>query len=100
MPERPHTHPHAVSRRWVVAGLPLLVAGCAGGFGDYGSVQDGAFTVPAATSFDPSLRRQEVDWRGRERPGNIVVVVPERRLYLVQGGGRALRYAVGVGRAE
>jgi lipoprotein-anchoring transpeptidase ErfK/SrfK len=32
--------------------------------------------------------------------GSIVVVVPERRLYLVQGNGRALRYAVGVGRAE
>jgi len=29
-----------------------------------------------------------------------VVNIPERRLYLVQGGGTALRYAVGVGRAE
>jgi lipoprotein-anchoring transpeptidase ErfK/SrfK len=29
-----------------------------------------------------------------------VVIVPERRLYLVQDNGRALRYAVGVGRTE
>jgi lipoprotein-anchoring transpeptidase ErfK/SrfK len=34
------------------------------------------------------------------RPGTIVVNVAERRLYLVQRGGRALRYAVGVGREE
>ena len=38
--------------------------------------------------------------RGSERPGSIVINVPERRLYLVEGGGRALRYAVGVGRNE
>jgi lipoprotein-anchoring transpeptidase ErfK/SrfK len=102
-------HSHTLSRRTVIAGLPLLVAGCAssGRFGpfsgaDYGSVQDGSITVPAIDdrTIDPSLLRQEVAWRGHERPGSIVVVVPERRLYLVQAGGRALRYAVGVGRAE
>ena len=92
-----------LSRRSVIAGLPLLVAGCSnsGRFGP-GTVQDGTFTVPEIdlANVDPSLVRQEVAWRGHERPGSIVVVVPERRLYLVQGNGRALRYAVGVGRAE
>jgi lipoprotein-anchoring transpeptidase ErfK/SrfK len=44
--------------------------------------------------------RQEVAWHGRERPGTIVVNVPQRRLYLVEAGGRAIRYGVGVGRAE
>ena len=65
-------------------------------------MQDGGFTVPEInlTNVDPSLLRQEVAWRGNERPGSIVVVVPQRRLYLVQGNGRALSYAVGVGRAE
>ena len=95
-------HSHTLSRRSIIAGLPLLVAGCAssGRFGafsgaDYGSVQDGAFAVPAIdrTTIDPSLMRQEVTWRGHERPGSIVVNVPERRLYLMQAGGRALRYA-------
>jgi lipoprotein-anchoring transpeptidase ErfK/SrfK len=93
---------HALSRRAVLVGLPLLVAGCAGGGYGYGSVQDGGFTIPPVdlTTIDPSLLRQEVAWHGKERPGSIVVNVPQRRLYLVQKGGRALRYAVGVGRAE
>ena len=34
------------------------------------------------------------------KPGTVVVKIPERRLYLVQPNGRAIRYAVGVGRAE
>jgi len=49
---------------------------------------------------DPNLLRQDVGWPGRERPGSIVVKIPERRLYLVQGNGRALRYGIGVGRTE
>ena len=96
-------HSHTLNRRSVIAGLPLLVAGCSGS-GRFGSstMQDGGFTVPEINlaNVDPSLLRQEVAWRGNERPGSIVVVVPERRLFLVQGNGRALRYAVGVGRAE
>ena len=69
---------------------------------DYGPTQDGALIIPAIdrTTVDPVLLRQEVAWPGRDRPGSIIVNIPERRLYLVQGDGRALRYAVGVGRAE
>jgi lipoprotein-anchoring transpeptidase ErfK/SrfK len=110
MPERPGQYPvcqqdlpiHRLSRRAVVAGLPLLLAGCGGGFVSYGSTRDGGFIVPAVdvTSIDSSLMRTEVAWKGHEKPGSIVVNVPERRLYLVQGGGRALRYGIGVGRSE
>jgi lipoprotein-anchoring transpeptidase ErfK/SrfK len=91
---------HGLSRRAVLLGLPLLVAGCAGG--NYGAVNDGGFTTPPidVTTIDQSLLRTEVAWKGKEKPGSIVVNVPERRLYLVQGGGRALRYGVGVGRSE
>jgi lipoprotein-anchoring transpeptidase ErfK/SrfK len=91
-----------LSRRALIAGLPLLVAGCAGGGASYGSLQDGGFTVAAVdmTNMDSSLARTEVPWKGKEKPGSIVVNVPERRLYLVQAGGRALRYGVGVGRTE
>jgi lipoprotein-anchoring transpeptidase ErfK/SrfK len=32
------------------------------------------------------------------KPGTIVISTAERRLYLIQGDGSALRYAVGVGR--
>ncbi|HEX5507123.1 MAG TPA: L,D-transpeptidase [Pseudolabrys sp.] len=96
-----------LSRRTLIASLPVLLAGCAGSIGlglgaEYGMVQDGGVTIPAIdlTTIDPSLLRQEVSWHGRERAGSIVVNVPERRLYLVQGNKRALRYAVGVGRKE
>jgi lipoprotein-anchoring transpeptidase ErfK/SrfK len=44
--------------------------------------------------------RQEVDYAGKERPGTIVVNTSQRFLYLVQPGGRAMRYGVGVGRDE
>jgi lipoprotein-anchoring transpeptidase ErfK/SrfK len=38
-------------------------------------------------------------YSGNYSPGTIVVVQHERRLYLVTGEGRAIRYPVGVGRA-
>jgi lipoprotein-anchoring transpeptidase ErfK/SrfK len=44
------------------------------------------------------FERQEVDYRGPHAPGTIVVDTPHRHLYLVQPGGRALRYGIGVGR--
>ena len=37
---------------------------------------------------------------GDALPGTIVIRTTERRLYLVLGGGMALRYPVGVGRAD
>uniref|UniRef100_Q07U89 ErfK/YbiS/YcfS/YnhG family protein n=1 Tax=Rhodopseudomonas palustris (strain BisA53) TaxID=316055 RepID=Q07U89_RHOP5 len=46
----------------------------------------------------PQWRRQMVFFRSNEPPGTIVVQTSERYLYLVQGGGRALRYGIGVGR--
>jgi lipoprotein-anchoring transpeptidase ErfK/SrfK len=90
-----------LTRRSVILGLPLLAAGCVTG-GGYGSVQDGGFTIQPVdlTTMDSSLMRQEVSWSGKEKPGSIVVNIPQRRLYLVQAGGRALRYGVGVGRSE
>jgi lipoprotein-anchoring transpeptidase ErfK/SrfK len=44
------------------------------------------------------LRRQVVDYPTREAAGTIVVDTPHTFLYLVLGGGRALRYGIGVGR--
>ncbi len=93
---------HTFSRRALLIGLPLLAAGCAGGGADYGSVQDGGFTLTPVdlTTTDSSQLRTEVAWKGKEKPGSIIVNVPQRRLYLVLKGGRALRYGVGVGRAQ
>jgi lipoprotein-anchoring transpeptidase ErfK/SrfK len=42
--------------------------------------------------------RSKVSYNGAERPGTIIVNTAERRLYLVQEGGSALRYSIGVGR--
>jgi lipoprotein-anchoring transpeptidase ErfK/SrfK len=46
----------------------------------------------------PALQRQMVYFRSNEQPGTIVVHTSERFLYVVQGGGRAIRYGIGVGR--
>jgi lipoprotein-anchoring transpeptidase ErfK/SrfK len=100
--------PVDLSRRSLVVGLPLLLAGCGVGpsglfeGGNYGSFEDSGVLVPALdlTVIDRDLLRTQVAWTGREKPGNIVVNIPQRRLYLVLDGGRALRYSVGVGRAE
>ncbi len=46
----------------------------------------------------PQFQRQMVAYRGRERPGTIIVDTPNKFLYLVQEGGRAIRYGIGVGR--
>ena len=90
---------HALTRRTFIAGLPLLLAGCGA---NYGSTLDGGHNVPAIdiTNMDRELMRTEVAWKGNEKPGSIVVNVPERRLYLVEAGGRAMRYGVGVGRTQ
>jgi lipoprotein-anchoring transpeptidase ErfK/SrfK len=66
----------------------------------YGRVDGEPFPVPA---FDfrrvgPDYLRREVAYRGREPAGTIVVDPNARHLYFVQGGGRAIRYGVGVGR--
>jgi lipoprotein-anchoring transpeptidase ErfK/SrfK len=47
---------------------------------------------------DPIYFRQEVDYQGSERPGTVVIDTPNKFLFLVQTGGRALRYGIGVGR--
>ena len=44
------------------------------------------------------IPRTTVNFDSSYPPGTIVVDTKERRLYLVQDGGRALRYGIGVGR--
>ena len=47
---------------------------------------------------DPRYVRQEVPYRGKEAPGTVVVDTPNYYLYLVEPGGKAMRYGIGVGR--
>ena len=108
-----------IERRSVLAAIALVLGGCAAspGIGPgmgfyplgapqfasaYGPIVDQGHEIPALdlSRIDPSLLRQHTRFAGPYRPGTIVVNVAERRLYLVQPGGMAIRYAVGVGREE
>jgi lipoprotein-anchoring transpeptidase ErfK/SrfK len=46
----------------------------------------------------PNLQRQLVSYPSTEPAGTLVVDTPHTYLYLVLGGGKALRYGIGVGR--
>ena len=47
---------------------------------------------------DAKFQKTLVFYRTTEAPGTIIVSTSERYLYVVQPGGRALRYGIGVGR--
>jgi lipoprotein-anchoring transpeptidase ErfK/SrfK len=75
----------------------------------YASTQPGAFPADEAMN-DPSsgagedgalperLRRTTVALNTTEAPGTIIIDTGNTALYYVLGGGRAIRYGVGVGR--
>jgi lipoprotein-anchoring transpeptidase ErfK/SrfK len=67
---------------------------------NYAALPEERFPLDAVPlqEIDPELRRQEVAFDGDYEAGTVVVNTPERRLYYVLGGGRALRYGIGVGR--
>jgi lipoprotein-anchoring transpeptidase ErfK/SrfK len=50
------------------------------------------------TEADPRYQRQVVDYDGAEKAGTIIIDTPRRFLFLVQDGGHAVRYGIGVGR--
>jgi lipoprotein-anchoring transpeptidase ErfK/SrfK len=66
----------------------------------YGAISDGGFVVPAIPyqRINPRYYRQRVVDPTGERPGTVVVDTPSRFLYLVEPGGSAMRYGVGIGR--
>jgi lipoprotein-anchoring transpeptidase ErfK/SrfK len=67
---------------------------------DYTNLEDQPGFVPneADEALPPQFQRQMVLYRTTEPPGTIIVHTNERFLYLVQPGGRAMRYGIGVGR--
>jgi len=46
----------------------------------------------------PTLTSRHVDYHGREAAGTILVNLRQRKLYYVEGNGKAIEYPVGVGR--
>ena len=67
---------------------------------DYRARNDGGWRLPAIPieTMPKRLLRQEVRYRTRHKPGTVVVDTGARFLYLVQPGGMAMRYGIGVGR--
>jgi len=67
----------------------------------YGSQRDDGRSLPAIplTRVDPTMLRQQVSYQTAEPPGTIVVDTKAKFLYLVEPGGKAMRYGVGLGRA-
>ncbi len=53
---------------------------------------DGESAIP------PRLHRQIVNYPSAESPGTIIIDTPNTYLYFVLGGGKAVRYGVGIGR--
>jgi len=51
-----------------------------------------------AKELPPQYRRQLVDYPTSEPAGTVIIDTPHTYLYLVRGGGKALRYGIGVGR--
>ncbi len=64
----------------------------------YAPQSDPQDTVGADEDLGPSLQRQVVDYPTSEPAGTIIIDTPHTYLYLTLGGGKALRYGIGVGR--
>ena len=66
----------------------------------YAAVSDGGHQIPAIPyeKIDPKYYRQRVIDPTGETPGTVVVNTPDRFLYVVEPGGTAMRYGVGIGR--
>lgn len=66
----------------------------------YAAIEDGGHLIPAVPykKIDPKYYRQRVADPTGEPAGTVVVDTPGRFLYLVEPGGTAMRYGVGIGR--
>ena len=66
----------------------------------YAAITDDPFPIAAFNykKMNPAFLRQEVAYNGPHEPGTIVVDPRAHHLMLIQSGGRARRYGVGVGK--
>ena len=94
----------SMTRRGLLLGSLAVLAGCStNGRNDranYAARPDETHPMPAMKldKIKPELRRTEVAYETAQKPGTIVVDTPARRLYYVLGDGKAIRYAISVGR--
>jgi len=66
----------------------------------YAAITTEPFPVPAIDlkRINPAFLRRTVDYMSGEAPGTVIIDPGRRYLYYILGGGRAVRYGVGVGR--
>src|SRR5260370_14479858 len=84
---------------WMAIGAVGLTLSVSQSFAQQPDVGDQPGLLPDdSVELDPQYRKQMVYYRSTEAPGTIIISTAERHLYLIQGGGRALRYGIGVGR--
>ncbi len=84
---------------WIMAAAAGLMLSIAPGHAQKPDVGDEpGLIADDNVELDPQFKRTAVLYRTSEAPGTIIISTKDRHLYLVQGGGRALRYGIGVGR--
>lgn len=68
---------------------------------EYGAVEDNGYALPAIpiSKVNTKFHRQIVDYATKEKPGTVIVNTPNRFLYYVLPGGKAVRYGIGVGKS-
>jgi lipoprotein-anchoring transpeptidase ErfK/SrfK len=86
-----------VDMRELMGGGPIFRGG--GYSGGYGGGYSGGYGPGYGGGYSSGspIQRSTV-MLGGYAPGTIVISTAERRLYLVQGGGQAISYGIGVGR--
>jgi lipoprotein-anchoring transpeptidase ErfK/SrfK len=84
---------------WTMAAAAGLLLSASQSFAQKPDVGDEpGLIADDGVELDPQFKRTAVLYRTTEPPGTIIISTKDRHLYLVQGGGRALRYGIGVGR--
>jgi lipoprotein-anchoring transpeptidase ErfK/SrfK len=94
-PQPPHAQPapgYNAPRNGMAPGGPAVTAYAAP------PSQPTAYQRPVMSEPEPQYRRQEVAYDGPQAAGTIIIDTPRKFLFLVQPGGRAIRYGIGVGR--
>ena len=96
---------HRFDRRSVLLGALALLAvprpaEAARGNWYIGRIPDQPFDIPLVDKqlVPAPFRRHEVAYAGGEAAGTILINKQQRFLYYIEGGGRAVRYGIAVGR--
>jgi lipoprotein-anchoring transpeptidase ErfK/SrfK len=83
---------------WMMASIGLALSPSQGFAQGQDRGDEPGLIADDSYQLDPEWQKQVVLYRTTEAPGTIIISSAERHLYLIQPGGRAIRYGIGVGR--